>query len=176
MKMKSRKRTRLQTMDYSENGAYFITICAKNKQKIFGDIVGVGALDAPQIRLSPIGRLVEKYILSTNNIPEITVDTYVIMPNHIHLLLCVSNENGTSKAPSPTPTPPPSRANQLLPHAIATFKRFVNRDVGDNVFQRSFHDHVVRGEQDYRDIWHYIEHNPQQWREDCFFRRRLMHF
>ena len=136
---------------------------------MFGDIVGGGALDAPQIRLSPIGQLVEKYILSTNNIPEITVDTYVIMPNHIHLLLSVSHENGTSKAPSPTPTPPPTRANQLLPHAIATFKRFVNRDVGYNVFQRSFHDHVVRGEQDYRDIWHYIEHNPQQWQEDCFF-------
>ena len=72
-------------------------------------------------------------------------------------------------APSPTPSQPPSRANQLLPHAIATLKRFVNRDVGYNVFQRSFHDHVVRGEQDYRDVWNYIEHNPQQWREDCFF-------
>jgi REP element-mobilizing transposase RayT len=164
-----RKQNRLQTIDYSENGAYFITICAKNKQKLFGEIVGGGALDAPIIRLSDVGKVVEKYIRSTNNIPEITVDKYVIMPNHIHLLLSVAVENGTSRAPSPTQSQQTSRTNQLLPHAISTLKRFVNRDVGYNVFQRSFYDHVVRGEQDYREIWQYIDTNPYKWQEDCFF-------
>ena len=169
MNKPTRKKNRLLIFDYSENGAYFITICAKDKQKVFGDIVGGGAFDAPIVRLSAVGEIVEKYICSTNNIPEITVDKYVIMPNHIHLLLRVCNENGTSRAPSPTHSQPMSRSNQLIPHAISTLKRFVNRDVGGNVFQRSFHDHVVRGDQDYRDIWNYIEHNPQQWQEDCFF-------
>ena len=164
-----RKQNRLKDHDYAQNGVYFITICTKDKQKILCDIVGDGALDAPQIKLSTIGKIVDKYIQSTNNIPEIAVHKYVIMPNHIHLLLSVCMENGTSRAPSPTTTQRVSRANQLVPHAISTLKRFVNRDVGYNVFQRSFHDHVVRGEQDYREIWQYIDENPQKWQEDCFF-------
>ena len=80
--------------------------------------VGGGALDAPEIKLTKIGEIAEKYILSTNNIPEITVDKYVIMPDHIHLLLWVRDINGTSKAPSPT--------NNLISHSISTLKRFIN--------------------------------------------------
>ena len=82
-----RKRTRLKGYDYSSVGAYFITICSYNKGCIFSNIVGGGALDAPQNKLSNIGKIVEKHILSTNNILGITVDKYVIMPNHIHLIL-----------------------------------------------------------------------------------------
>ena len=166
MEMSQRKPTRLQEYDYSEHGAYFVTICTAEKRKTLCDIVGGGAFDAPQVQLTDIGRTAEKYILSTNNISGITVDKYVIMPNHIHLLLRVDRANGTSRAPSPTSS---SRANQLLPHVISTFKRFVNRDVGYSVFQRSFHDHVVRGDEDYRDIWRYIDENPIKWQEDCFY-------
>ena len=169
MEMSQRKPTRLQEYDYSENGAYFVTICTAEKRKTLCDIVGGGAFDAPQVQLTDIGRTAEKYILSTNNISGITVDKYVIMPNHIHLLLSVAVENGTSRAPSPTQSQQTSRTNQLLPHAISTLKRFVNRDVGYNVFQRSFHDHVVRGEPDYREIWQYIDTNPYKWQKDCFF-------
>ena len=159
MELHKRKRTRLKDYDYSQNGAYFITICSKNKQCIFGSIVGGGALDAPQTKLSQTGEIVEKYITSTNNIPEIKVDRYVIMPNHIHLILFV--ENGTSKAPSPT--------NNVISHAIGTLKRFVNKEMGENVFQRSFHNHVIRGEADCLKITNYIETNPAKWNEDCFY-------
>ena len=65
------------------------------------------------------------------------------MPNHIHLLIRI--ENGTSRAPSPT--------NALLPLAVSVLKRKVNREVGENIFQRSFYDHIVRNEQDYKEIW-----------------------
>ena len=104
MDLPKRKPTRLKKYNYSNNGAYFITICTHNKRKILCNIVGDGALDIPQIDLSPIGEIVEKYIKSTNNIKNITVDKYVIMPNHIHLLLLVKNDhiNGTSRVPSPT--------------------------------------------------------------------------
>ena len=161
-----RKPTRLGGYDYSENGAYFVTICTKDKQKTLSNIVGGGAFDAPQIQLTAVGRVVEKYIRSTDNVPSITVDKYVIMPNHVHLLIRIHHGSGTSWAPSPTSL---TRANQVLPHAISTLKRFVNRDVGCDVWQRSFHDHVVRDEQDYRDIWQYIDQNPHKWREDPFF-------
>ncbi|MBQ9859989.1 MAG: transposase [Clostridia bacterium] len=159
MDLPKRKPTRLKQYNYSTDGAYFVTICTKDKRKVFGKIVGGGALDAPQMILSEIGGIVDKYIQSTNNIPEIVVDKYVIMPNHIHLLLRI--ENGTSRAPSPT--------NQILPHAISTFKRFVNRDARCSVFQRSYHDHIIRDEADYRKIWNYIDTNPAKWQEDCFY-------
>ena len=83
------------------------------------------------------------------------------MPNHIHLILIVENVNGTSRVPSPT--------NNTISHTISTFKRFVNKEVGHNVFQRSFHDHIIRGEQDYLKIWNYIDTNPQKWQDDCFY-------
>ena len=165
MERQERKPTRLGGYDYSHDGAYFVTICTKDRRNILCDIVGGGALDAPQIRLTPIGEIVDTYIRSTNRIPSVTVDKYVIMPNHIHLILIIRNEKGTSRAPSPTG----SRPNQAIPHAVSTLKRFVNRDVGYNVWQRSFHDHVIRGEQDYLDIWRYVDENPYQWQEDCFY-------
>ena len=161
MTLPHRNPTRLKDYDYSQNGYYFITICTHNKQKVLCDIVGGGAYDAPKIILSELGKIVEKYILSTNNIPELTVDKYVIMPNHIHLILFLQNQNGTSKALSPT--------NNIISHSVSTFKRFVNRDVGQNIFQRSFHDHIIRGENDYLKIWNYIDTNPQKWKEDCFY-------
>ncbi len=160
MDLPKRKPTRLKNYDYSTNGAYFVTICAKDKMKIFGNIVGGGAIDAPKIVLSKIGNIAKKYILSSNNIPEITVDKYVIMPNHIHLIFTVEN-NGTSKAPSPT--------NNIISHTVSTLKRFINKEVGKNIFQRSFHDHIIRGEKDYLKIWNYIDTNPAKWEEDCFY-------
>ena len=161
MTLPNRKPTRLKDYNYSQNGAYFVAIYTHNEEKFLCDIVGGGAYDAPKIILSELGKIVEKYILSTNNIPELTVDKYVIMPNHIHLILFLQNQNGTSKALSPT--------NNIISHSVSTFKRFVNRDVGQNIFQRSFHDHIIRGENDYLKIWNYIDTNPQKWKEDCFY-------
>lgn len=159
MDLPKRKPVRLKEYDYGTYGAYFITICTKDKKEILCEIVGDGALDVPKIRLTHIGSIVEKYILSTNNINGLQVDKYVIMPNHIHLILVVATE-GTSKAPSPT--------NAIIPHAVSTLKRFVNRDVGENIFQRSYHDHIIRNEQDYNEIWEYIDTNPVKWENDCF--------
>ena len=155
MDLPKRKNNRLNNFDYGQNGMYFITICTQNRRKILCDIVGDGALDVPKIKLSEIGEIAEKYILSTNNIPEIIVEKYVIMPDHIHLLLWVRDINGTSKAPSPT--------NNLISHSISTLKRFINKDVGYNIFQRSYYDHVIRNQHDYDETWKYIDNNPINW-------------
>ena len=104
-KLPERKPTRLFNFDYSRGGAYFLTICTQDRKRILSQIVGTekekpvgdGALDIPKIRLTRYGRIVEKYILSTNNIEGVFVDKYVIMPNHIHLILCVNND-GMSRA------------------------------------------------------------------------------
>ena len=162
-KLPVRKPNRLRSYDYSTPGAYFITICTQDRKTILGRIVGGGALDAPKVMLSKAGTMVRKHILSGNQIHGVTVDKYVIMPNHIHLILLVDETaaGGTSKAPSPT--------NAIIPHFVSTFKRFCHRDLGNRIFQRSYHDHVIRDEGDYLKIWQYIDTNPAKWEEDCFY-------
>ncbi len=155
-----RKPIRLKNFDYSSCCAYFITICVQDKECILSRIVGDGALDVPKNILTDYGKIVEKNIISGNRIPDINVDNYVVMPNHIHMILRIEN-NGTSRAPTPT--------NQMIPHFISTFKRFCHAQIGFKIFQRSYHDHIIRNDKEYFKIWHYIENNPLKWNEDCFF-------
>ena len=157
-----RKATRLKAYDYSSPGAYFITICTKDRRYILSEItVGADALGGPKNRLTHSGRIVEKYILSTSNIPGLHVDKYVIMPNHVHLLITVDETGGPPRASAPTMA--------SVPNAVSALKRLVNREIGNNIWQRSFHDHVIRNENDYREIWNYIETNPARWFEDRFY-------
>ena len=91
-----RKRNRLKNYDYSSAGAYFITICTEGRREILSRIVvGGDVLDAPKKEeLLPYGEIAEKYIHQLNDFyGDIVVDRYVIMPNHIHIMLFVS-ENG----------------------------------------------------------------------------------
>ena len=163
MELPNRRPNRLPYFDYSTPGAYFITICTDGRIPCLGHIVGGGAFDAPIVRLSKYGEVVRKHILSGNRIPSITVDKFIIMPNHIHLILFVDETacTGTSRAPSPT--------NAVIPHFVSTLKRFCHRDIGKTIFQRSYHDHVIRNEASYLKIWQYIDNNPALWQEDCFF-------
>ena len=168
MDLPERKPNRLPEYDYSTPGAYFITICTKNRQPTLGHVIGGGAFDAPHTHLTDAGKIARQYIVSGNNLPGVTVDKFVIMPNHIHMILLVDETaaNGTSRAPSPT--------NAVIPHFVSTFKRFCHRDLDAVIFQRSYHDHVIRDEQDYLKIWEYIENNPARWEEDCFYEETLI--
>ncbi|MBQ3137365.1 MAG: transposase [Clostridia bacterium] len=165
MDLPKRKSIRLKDYDYSSNGAYFITVCTKNREKILCNIsVGDGAHDVPMagdisLQLTNIGKIVEKYILSAKNMKGVNIDNYIIMPDHIHLLLRINNPDycGTSRAPSPT--------NFLVPRAVSVMKRLINKEVGENIFQRSYHDHIIRTENDYLDAWSYIDSNPRLWLE-----------
>ena len=105
--------------------------------------------------------------MSSENIHGVKIDQYVIMPNHIHAIIFLDQDkyiklkDGTSRAPSPT--------NEMLPHIISTFKRFCNKEIGNNIFQRSFHDHVLRDRNDYDEITKYIHENPTTWIFDEFY-------
>ena len=162
-----RKALRLKQYDYSSAGAYFVTICIKDRKRILSDIikpVGVGAFDdplTPQIQLTEIGKITEKYLLSSENIPGVKIDRYVIMPDHIHVIIFLypdeylKRKNGSSKAPTPT--------NKMLPHIISTFKRFCHKEIGANVFQRGYMEHVIRDQTDYETRTKYICENPMRW-------------
>jgi len=156
-----RKRTRLKNFDYSTNGAYFITICTEDKRKILSKIVGGDVLGDPNnIELLSHGLVANKYINQFNEFYDnITVDQYVIMPNHIHILLLVA-ENGSPRKSSPT------RQTTAVSHFVSTFKRFCNKEYGENIWQRSFHDHVICDHEDYEEHVKYIYENPMRWVDD----------
>ena len=154
-----RKTTRLPTYDYRLPGVYFVTICTKNKQKLLSTIVGEGLCALPQIRLTKVGKIVEaslKYI--HENIDGISLDKYVIMPNHVHLLLRIEECSEAG-----------GRGGPPLHKIIGQFKSFTTHQCNQVLWQRSFHDHVVRGEEDYREIWTYIFENPLRWRKDVLY-------
>ncbi len=147
-----RKQNRLCDYDYSQNGAYFITICTQNRKKILSDIVGDG-FPVPK----PIGMIAEEYIRQIpEKYPAVSVDRHVIMPDHIHMLLRIDCGTGN---PSPT-----------LGTVIGWYKKQATKQInlfantkGEKVFQRSYYDHVIRSQQDYDEIWQYIENNPRKW-------------
>ncbi len=175
--MNTRKNNRLSEFDYSQNGAYFVTICTKDRESILSEIVGDGALDVPKIRLSSYGNIVNDEIIKSNEIYDyINIDKYVIMPNHIHMILNVLyNPKGTSRAPSLTngingeTSREPSRTNEMVPSFVSMLKRFTNKKCGINLWHRSYYDHIIRNQADYGRVWQYIDTNPIKWELDEYY-------
>ena len=157
MSLPERKHNRLSNYDYSSNGAYFITICTLDMQCVLSTIVGADDLGSPKVRLKKYGHIVEKNLVHMNEIyDEIKIDKYVIMPNHVHILLTVEH-NGFSGAPRSSPP------TNTLSKFVAALKKFTNKEIGNNIWQRSFHDHIIRNDEDYFLHLQYIEENPKKW-------------
>ncbi len=165
-----RKTVRLQRYNYDNNGAYFITICTKNRQQILSRVVGTGVLDGPQIELLPHGKIAEKYIKQLNDFyTNVSIEKYVIMPNHIHLILFVytsENELLDNPGDGPSGTPVPTNQNSVISRFISTFKRFCNKECGTNIWQYRSYDHVIRNQRDYEEHINYIVKNPFCWYQD----------
>ncbi len=115
------------------------------------------------MELSDYGKIVEKYICSINKTyTHIEIDKYCIMPNHIHFLVIIlGSDSGKPRTPSPT--------NAIIPMVVSTLKRFTNKEIGFSLWQRSYHDHIIRDEQEYLMIYKYIGENPLKWEKDCFY-------
>ena len=161
---KTRKTTRLSGYDYSSPGAYFLTVCTQDRKCLLSRIVGTGVLDGPLVELTPYGEVAEKYLRQLDAFYEnLCVDSYVIMPNHIHLLLVIQE---SAKGPSGTPVPTGRVQNSTVSRFLSTFKRFCNKEYGENIWQYRSYDHIVRDRADYETHLEYIRHNPARWRED----------
>ena len=160
MELPKRKTIRLKEYDYNLPGAYFITICVKNKKPILSDVfVGASIARPKEIRLSKYGKIVDKTI---KNIPfyypAISIDNYVIMPNHIHLLIQIRSDNIGRPMVAPT-----------IERVIQQMKGIITKQIGFSIWQKSFNDHIIRGNFDYKEIWEYIENNALKWREDKYY-------
>ena len=155
-----RKRVRLKEYDYSAKGMYFLTVCVKDRKWLLGKIVGCGDFDAPQMILSPYGKILDKYInLMNEKYPHIKVNKYIIMPDHFHLILNITGcRDGASETAAPY--------NNETSKFISLLKRYCNREYGKNIWQTSYYDHIIRDEEDYHKIREYIDMNVQRWQKN----------
>lgn len=154
--MIKRRHPRLKEYDYSSDGAYFITICTKERRNYFWKNVGA-AIGRPQdVELSEYGKIVDKAI---NNIPDIypcvIVDYYVVMPDHVHLLLFIVNEKNGRPMAAPT-----------ISRVVNQFKGYATKMMGTSVWQKLYYDHIIRNSKDYEEHIKYICENPIRWNTD----------
>ena len=157
--MEKRKKNRLEDYDYNQPGAYFITVCVKDRKPILSAIVGADDHIGPQVQLTQIGQVVERY---TRSVPG--VGHYVIMPNHVHMILHIS-----AKTPGDGPMWSSAPTDVNISTVMRTWKTLITKELGQSIFQRSYYDHVIRDEQSYVEIAEYIMGNPGKWAEDKYF-------
>ena len=148
-----RKPIRIVNYDYSTPGAYFVTVCTTNREKILWSDRRGELCSPANVTLSDIGITVDNEIKKLNSIYDaVRVDKYCIMPDHIHMILIIeaSEDGRTQFAPT-------------ISRAIKQFKGLITKQVGRPIWQKSFYDHGIRNQQDYNEIWEYIENNPVQY-------------
>ena len=150
-----RKKNRLQTYDYQTPGYYFLTFCTADRACLLGYVTEADETRPSRVVLSDAGIVVEESIRAIpDHYAGVLLDKYVIMPNHVHMIL-VFQDTGR-------PCPAISRIVQQL-------KGVITKRLGKNIWQIHFHDHVIRGETDYREIWEYIDNNPAKWALDRYY-------
>ncbi|HEY5408425.1 MAG TPA: transposase [Ginsengibacter sp.] len=170
---KNRKHSiRLQTWDYAWNAEYFITICTKNREHSFGEIVN------EEMRLSEIGKLAFSF---WEEIPEhfsfVFLDEFTVMPNHIHGIVLI--DKPANDAPF-TEIPKvigrlrfQNQGKDSISSIIGSYKSAVSKNahlIDPNFnWQSRFHDHIIRDEDSFKRIKNYIRNNPKNWEEDKFY-------
>ena len=155
-----RRSVRLPNYDYSQPGAYFVTICTQGKHPLFGNVKD------GQMRLNEVRVMVQKWWAEMRKkFPNTARDEYIVMPNHLHGIVVITDEEG-------------AHAGAPLPEVLQWFKtmstneymRGVKRDRWPaflkRLWQRGYYEHVIRDEEELAGIREYIRYNPSNWPED----------
>ena len=160
-----RQSIRLKDYDYTQSGAYFVTICTHKRECVLGDVVN------GEMRLNELGQVVEMEWLKTAEIRDnVELDEFVVMPNHIHGIVVITESHVGATGWSPLPTGP---APKSLGAIIAGFKSVVTKCInemrhtpGIPIWQRNYYEHIIRDEDDLHQIQLYIVNNPLRWELD----------
>jgi REP element-mobilizing transposase RayT len=175
--------SRLQGWDYSQNGAYFITICSHNREHLFGYI------EAETMVLSAFGQIVKREWGKSFGIRlELFCDVFVIMPNHLQAIVRIENDNlgfvGVVDTHGRAYLQPQQnqrtgvayRRPKSISSFVAGFKSSVTKQINElrqtpklPVWQARFHDHIIRNDHEYQHIYNYIKNNQANWKNDTFF-------
>jgi putative transposase len=156
---------RWATWDYRRAGWYFVTICTREKRRVLGEVV------EGEMKLSPLGRLVaEEWEHTVRSRPGIEMDEWVVMPNHLHLIVRIvcSAEAVEARAGSLKSS---GLKGDSLGAIIGQFKAACTRRAWgagyhDFAWQARFFEHVIRNQSSLEKVRDYIRHNPQMWPTD----------
>ena len=194
-KLLTRKNTRLKNYNYSDNGWYFVTICAENREQIFGTI------ENNDMTLNDVGNMIDKWWQKMfEKYDDISIDKYIIMPNHIHGIINIVVGATPCSRPIPCNRPPlynhPIKNNTIkgentvsplqktsnqyngLGQYISWFKRMTTNkyihqvktdgweSFNKRLWQRNYYDHIIRNEKSLNKIREYISNNPENWEQD----------
>ncbi len=151
MVFNDRQSTRLHGFDYSKAGAYFVTLCTWRKEEVFGRVEGNG------VHLSPEGKIVlEEWLASFAIRQELRRDTFAVMPNHFHAIVWLGHGHRSS-----------------LGRAVGGFKSAATKRInalndtpGRPLWQRNYHDRLIRHDQELQRVRRYIQDNPRKWDHD----------
>jgi len=169
-----RRSIRLKEYDYSQAGAYFVTICVQGRKCLFGNIV------AGQMQLNDAGRIC---ISTWNDLPQhyrnVVLDEYIVMPNHFHGIVVLNEAPGfidpigAGFIDAVGAGFKPALARHGLSEIVRAFKTFSarkinaqNKTYGVKLWQRNYYEHVIRDDNDYQRAAEYIINNPVKWEED----------
>lgn len=169
MNLPVRRSARLKNYDYSSPGAYFITVCTHKRKAILSHIVGE-IHESPENILTDYGLIVKNIIESLPARFDVSIPKYVIMPNHIHMIVQIYPEKRAVHEP------PLRSERSVMDKLVGFMKMNASKKIhltGGNktVWQRSYHDHIIRNENDYKNIWLYIDSNVRLWEKDCFYKK-----
>lgn len=157
-KLPQRKNIRLQHYDYSQSGYYFVTICTTNRKNLFWNVGATCGRPELAYQLTSMGNIVEREINGISSIYlNVKIDKYVIMPNHVHMIIVIYEESGRSKT-APT-----------ISRIIQQFKGSITKKAGFQIWQRNYYEHIIRNEKEYQTICEYTETNPLKWHEDKYY-------
>ena len=175
-----RRSIRLNGYDYTQNGNYFLTICTRNRECLFGDVRD------GKMYLSNYGGLVnECWQEIPIHFPQIVLHEYVIMPNHVHGIIEINNPQSTDTnmgmctdtvgvgannySPLRTPQSRPNGTSRTVGSVVRGFKIGVTKQMGFSPWQRNYYEHVIRNDESYQNIVQYMAQNPLKWEVDCFY-------
>ena len=164
-----RRSTRLKGYDYTLPGGYFVTILTSQREMLFGTVVN------GEMQLNELGEIVNQEWLRTEEIrPYVSLDTFIIMPNHLHGINNLLDVRATGRSPLlPTEYSPPGPAPKSLGAIIAGFKAAATIRINkhrhtpsQSVWHRNYYDRIIRDDDELHKIRNYIVNNPLAWDDD----------
>ena len=170
-----RKSPRLKDYDYSQNGAYFITICTYRREHSFGEIID------DEMYLSEMGKIAHScWKQVPDHFPQVEIDAFIVMPNHVHGIILIGDQpasetNVGTRYASSAPRPNGAKSGSLGA-IIGSYKSAVTKQIRDFqktsdtiIWQERYHDHIIRNIESLDKIRAYTVNNPALWDKDTFF-------
>ncbi len=180
-----RRSIRLRGYDYTQEGVYFLTICSYQRKCVFGDVID------DHMMLNKLGSIAEECWRNIpDHFPQVELDEFVVMPNHVHGIIVIVGDSTNARTVGarhalpdlPTQTTPPRAASfgKPVPGSVGiivgSFKSAASRRInllrdtpGAPVWQRNYHEHIIRSEKTYNFIRQYVLDNPSLWEEDRLY-------